>query len=234
MEASSDPRLRIENHRLVADPGHPFEIVDRCAEVREKRGAKPVIVTSLLVVHYAVTHSLDATYAAQAARGYYAHFSIDGYHDGARSRFRLLQQVPLDTYASHAGESSWRGREGCNWFSIGVEIANPGPLIRGEDGKLRTVYKKEWPESDAEEHPLRPGWPKAWTHWAKYAPEELSILATLAIALRDAGAIKDIAGHSDISPGRKFDPGPAFPLSWLRQLVFPHHDTEPSPPLEAA
>jgi N-acetyl-anhydromuramoyl-L-alanine amidase len=34
----------------------------------------------------------------------------------------LLQFVPLERRAWHAGVSSWRGRERCNDFSIGVEL----------------------------------------------------------------------------------------------------------------
>lgn len=223
------PILRIEKHRLVADPGHPFEIVDKCDEVAKARGPKAKIKSSLLVWHYAVTHSLDATYAAQVARGYYAHFSIDGYHDGQRSRFRLIQQVPLDTYASHAGESLWRDRPSVGMFSIGVEIANPGPLVKGQDGLLRTVYGKVWDPTDAVQLPVPKGYPKSWTHWAKYSDEELSICATLALALRDGGYVKEMCGHSDIAPGRKFDPSPAFPMDYLRAIVLPNSDTEPAP-----
>jgi len=34
----------------------------------------------------------------------------------------LLQFVPIERRAWHAGASSWRGRERCNDFSIGVEL----------------------------------------------------------------------------------------------------------------
>lgn len=35
---------------------------------------------------------------------------------------RVDQFVPFDRRAWHAGVSSWRGREGCNDFSIGIEL----------------------------------------------------------------------------------------------------------------
>ncbi len=44
-----------------------------------------------------------------------AHFVVR--RDGA-----LLQFVSCDDRAWHAGRSSWRGREGCNDFSIGIEL----------------------------------------------------------------------------------------------------------------
>lgn len=44
-----------------------------------------------------------------------AHFFI--HRDG-----RLIQFVPCDLQAWHAGVSSWEGRERCNGFSIGIEL----------------------------------------------------------------------------------------------------------------
>ena len=44
-----------------------------------------------------------------------AHLFID-------RRGRLSQFVPLNLRAWHAGSSSWRGRSGCNAFSIGIEL----------------------------------------------------------------------------------------------------------------
>ncbi len=44
-----------------------------------------------------------------------SHFLI--HRDGT-----LIQYVPCDKRAWHAGESSWKGRSRCNDFSIGVEL----------------------------------------------------------------------------------------------------------------
>lgn len=236
------PALRIRDNRIVADSGHSIEIVDRIEEVRAKRiaerqakghgliGPPPFIKPELLVAHYAVTHNIDMTYAAQVARGYYATLSIDGYKDGERSVMKVIHQTQLNEYASHAGDSVWRGRGSVSMWSIGIEIANPGPLKRDANGILRTVYDKVWPESEAVELPVPPGYPKAWTHWAKYSDEEISLFVTIALVLKEHGLISEIVGHSEIAPGRKFDPGPAFPIDYVRALVFPEADTERPPP----
>ncbi|WP_425516763.1 1,6-anhydro-N-acetylmuramyl-L-alanine amidase AmpD [Paludibacterium yongneupense] len=100
-----------------------------------------------------------------------AHFFIR--RDG-----ELVQFVPVGKRAWHAGVSSWRGREGCNDFSLGVEL-------EGCD------YE---PFTDA----------------------QYRTLIALAKGLSQAGPL-ELAGHSDIAPGRKTDPGPYFDWSRLRR-----------------
>lgn len=91
----------------------------------------------------------------------------------------LVQFVPLVRRAWHAGESRFRGRAGCNDFSIGIEL-------EGED---------ETPYTDAQ-----------YTHL-------LAVTRAIFKSYPDITA-RHIAGHCDVSPGRKSDPGPAF--DWLR------------------
>lgn len=57
----------------------------------------------------------DPSFDTIAALRVSAHFLIR--RDG-----ELLQFVPCSRRAWHAGVSSWRGREGCNAFSIGIEL----------------------------------------------------------------------------------------------------------------
>ena len=54
-----------------------------------------------------------------------------------------------------------------------------------------------------------------------YAPPQYTMLARLIRALRRALPIEDVAGHSDIAPGRKTDPGPAFDWARLHRLLAP-------------
>ncbi|HEX9301021.1 MAG TPA: 1,6-anhydro-N-acetylmuramyl-L-alanine amidase AmpD [Casimicrobiaceae bacterium] len=115
-------------------------------------------------------------YATIAALRVSAHFLIR--RDGA-----LLQFVSCNDRAWHAGESSWRGRDRCNDFSIGIEL-------EGADD-------------------------------VPYAPAQYPMLARLIKALRRRYPIADIAGHSDIAPGRKTDPGGAFDWPRLGRLLAP-------------
>jgi AmpD protein len=100
-----------------------------------------------------------------------AHFFIR--RDGT-----LIQFVPCGQRAWHAGASSWRGRERCNDYSIGVEL-------EGTD--------------------TRP-----------YTARQYARLARLVRTLRTRYPLRHLAGHSDVAPGRKTDPGAHF--DWPRLL----------------
>jgi AmpD protein len=91
----------------------------------------------------------------------------------------VLQYVPLDRRAWHAGRSRFAGRDNCNDFSIGIELEGT------DDCAYETA---QYQRLCATIKALRRG------------------IASLAKA--------PVVGHSDIAPGRKTDPGPAF--DWLR------------------
>ncbi len=105
-----------------------------------------------------------------------AHFLVR--RDGA-----VIQYVPCGLRAWHAGASSWKGRERCNDYSVGIEL-------EGTD---------EVPFTDA----------------------QYGALAALTRALLDRYGRLDIAGHSDVAPGRKTDPGPCFDWPRYRKAVGP-------------
>lgn len=100
-----------------------------------------------------------------------AHFLI--YRTG-----ELVQFVPLQERAWHAGASRWRGRDRCNDFSIGIELEG----------------------TDAE----------------GFENLQYTRLAGLLRQLTRCLPIRYIAGHSDVAPGRKPDPGSGF--DWQRLL----------------
>jgi AmpD protein len=53
----------------------------------------------------------------------------------------VVQYVPFQMRAWHAGPSQWRGREGCNDFSIGIELegTDAGPYERAQYSALARV-----------------------------------------------------------------------------------------------
>ena len=101
-----------------------------------------------------------------------------------RRNGEYVQYVPFHLRAWHAGQSSYRGRERCNDFSIGIELEGSDEL--------------------------------------PYEPAQYRALSTAVHALCRAYpslAPERIAGHSDVAPGRKTDPGPAFDWPRLRALL---------------
>ena len=105
-----------------------------------------------------------------------AHFLIR--RDGS-----MIQFVSCRQRAWHAGASSWKGRERCNDFSIGIELEGCDDL----------------PFEDA----------------------QYQNLANLIRVLRASYPIFDVVGHSQVSPGRKTDPGPYFDWPRLAKLISP-------------
>ena len=95
----------------------------------------------------------------------------------------VVQYVPCGMRAWHAGASSWKGRERCNDYSVGIEL-------EGTD---------EVPFTDT----------------------QYEALAALTRALFARYGTLDIAGHSDVAPGRKTDPGPCFDWPRYREAVGP-------------
>jgi N-acetyl-anhydromuramoyl-L-alanine amidase len=113
---------------------------------------------------------------------------IEGLRASAHALIRrdgqIVQYVPFAERAWHAGQSTYRGRSGCNDFSIGVELEG------GDD--------------------------------TPYADAQYPALAALTAALLAAYPSltpQAIAGHSDVSPGRKTDPGPSFDWPRFRELL---------------
>jgi len=93
----------------------------------------------------------------------------------------LIQYVPCELRAWHAGVSTWKDRSRCNDFSIGIEL-------EGADD-------------------------------VPFAEPQYETLANLTRSLFERYGTLDLAGHGDIAPGRKTDPGPWFEWERFRASV---------------
>jgi N-acetylmuramoyl-L-alanine amidase len=192
--------VKIVDHKLE---GVPFEATPNMGG-----GIEP----TLLVIHYTVVRTLKATVSAfrSPASNASAHVVIDV--DGT-----LAQLVPFNRKAWHAGESEWAGRVGCNLFSIGIELVNPGPLVQ-KGGVFYDVNSVRWDHEVIEAKHKNGRAP--WTHWAAYSATQLACLTEVGSLLVAAYQLADVVGHDDIAPFRKSDPGPAFAMDALRNALF--------------
>ncbi|RDV16759.1 N-acetylmuramoyl-L-alanine amidase [Pontibacter diazotrophicus] len=174
-------------------------------------------VPKYLVMHYTAVTTMQSTVNwfqnpnAQAS----AHLLIG--RDGAIHQF-----APFNVVTWHAGRSSWRGLSGLNWHSIGIELVNGGRLVRKgakwvcpvdgrpvpDDNVVMAVHKNE----------------NQVAGWHEYTEQQLEVSLHIASLLVNAYNLQDVLGHEDISPLRKSDPGPAFPMSSFRARAMGRRD----------
>jgi N-acetyl-anhydromuramoyl-L-alanine amidase len=120
----------------------------------------------LLVLHYI---SLPAN---QFSGSNVEDFFLNRLKISAHPSFHELAGVKVSARAWHAGISKFLKQEGCNDFSIGIEIEGSGDF--------------------------------------PYTKKQYQRLAKLTKLLCMFYPLRYVAGHSDIAPGRKQDPGPHF------------------------
>ena len=122
----------------------------------------------------------------------------------------------------HAGKSSLYGRRNVNNFSVGIEMVNPGWLTSKDNGKTGT-FSRGAPTWDAKEYGIRQVTDDAHPgryYWMAYTDEQIAAAFEICAALKAYyTGIKYVVGHYDISPGRKVDPNPLFPMPRLRDYV---------------
>lgn len=163
--------MQVNNHILLDKSGDPVKYV---ASPNVSAGT---ISPTYIVIHYtaASTFSSGVDWHSRKESKVSAHI-----HLGRAAE--LVQMVPFNKKAWHAGKSSWKGLSGLNSYSIGIELQNTGTQ--------------------------------------EYTETQIKDLIEICKALVAAYPIKEIIGHSDISPGRKVDPGKQFPMARVRREVF--------------
>ena len=135
---------------------------------------------------------------------------------------KITQLLPFDTIGWHAGRSSWETRSELNQFSLGIEIDNAGRLEQRE-GRLSTWFEREIDRADAVAGVHRHEDVSSW--WHSYPQGQLAVVEDLCRLLTSTYPIRYILGHEEVSPQRKVDPGPAFPLDELRQRLLSEPDS---------
>lgn len=107
----------------------------------------------------------------------------------AEGKFRVFQLVPDERRAWHVGLSYWQGGRMLNASSVGIEIVNLDFPPEDENSSLMS------------------------RRWYPYTDAPLAVFGPLSAGVVQRHEILPykVVEHSDVSPGRKFDPGPLFP-----------------------
>ncbi len=194
--------MNIKNHRLVDVNYKPAKAI----------GGK--ITPTIIVVHDTasrLTKFAAMNYLRNNSRKVSVHFTVE--RDGT-----ITQSVPTNRRANHAGRSSYNGRRSCNNFSIGIEIVSPGIMTKGTPGHSRTWYGEEF---DIDEHGIQRVSTKnhGAGYWMPYTPEQIESVEKICEACVTKYNIIDIVAHWFVSPGRKVDTNPLFPLAKIKTRV---------------
>ncbi|MBK6904049.1 MAG: N-acetylmuramoyl-L-alanine amidase [Saprospirales bacterium] len=188
--------MTIENHILE---GIQFKQTPNISGLK-------IVGPRFLILHYTASGNVPGTVDSLTRKGgnKSAHLVIG--RDG-----EVVQLASFDQRAWHCGQSEWKGLESLNGYSIGIEFVNWGDLTEDKDGVFRS-----WAGTIVPAHEVVNAIHKNETiprDWQDFTPAQLAKGAEVARAILEAyPSIEEVLGHDDIAPGRKSDPGPAFPM----------------------
>lgn len=187
-----------------------------------KKGTNVSTQADTLVIHYTAGGSAksSANYLAKDSTVASAHIVIG--RDGT-----IFQLIPFNFKAKHAGESAYAGRKYINQYSIGIELANAGPLQKVGNSYV-SWFKAHYDEKDVikavHRNETKP------RYWHDFTEAQIKACEELSALLIEKYNIDLIVGHEEISPGRKIDPGPAFPLDKFRDRLLGNGRSDNSSP----
>lgn len=207
--------MKVLNHRLVDNFDNPFAF-------RDSPNKGGIMTPEYLIMHYTAGGSMDGSvsWLCDPAAKASAHLVIG--RDG-----QIVQLVAFNRVAWHAGQSQWAGRSGLNGSSIGIELDNAGRLERAGSRWVSTITKRVYADDDvlvANHKQDHPGTPPSG--WHEYTEAQMEAAFQVGQALMAKYRFKDVLGHEDIAPGRKSDPGPAFPMTSFRGRLMGRADSE--------
>lgn len=199
----------IKAHRLEQDDGP-------VAFQRSPNGGA-ALTPRFLIIHYTAGISAGGAinWFLNPAASASAHLVID--RDGA-----VTQMMEFSKVAWHAGKSAWGDITGLNRHSIGIELVNAGKLNKTGSGSWvnwagnRVADDQVYVLTHKHEH--------APAGWQAYTQAQYDAVVEIGLLLRERYDLLDVLGHEDISPGRKIDPGPAFPMISLQSRIIGRGD----------
>lgn len=204
--------MKIKRHRLYHDDDTPVTYVP------SPNYGGDMLEHEYLVMHYTAGTRAESSIRWLTDRQAKASAHLVIARDGS-----VTQLVPFNKRAWHAGRSAWSHRVGLNNYSIGIELDNAGRLMRRGTSWVnwaeRTIPDEEIVQAEHRNESRSSG-------WHTYAPEQIDSALQVARALVAHYRLIEVIGHDDIAPGRKYDPGPAFPMSSFRSSILGRDEQE--------
>lgn len=208
--------MRIKNGWLYSNDG-------KMVRKRTSPNQAGSIIPSLVVYHDTVGNMRPFStvdHIQKRSSGVSYHFVVE--RDGT-----ITQCVPTDRAAWHAGPSKWGGRYQCNSFSVGVGIVNPGKLekrgqyamliyrVKNKRGQIEEKIVETFPLEECE-------WRETPEHgagyWLPYTDAQIASAVAIGRAVADAyEPCNEFVCHYHVSPGRKIDANPLFPLADVKR-----------------
>ena len=201
--------MKIKNHLLYHDNNKRVE----WQETPNKRGHLVNQSPDFIIIHYTGGGSVESALSTFKNRDSQASAHLIIGQDG-----RIIQMGRFHERCWHAGISQWQGITGLNSRSVGIELVNWGWLTGGpghwrswtgtlvlDDKVVELAHKNE-------------GLTRGWEIFSEEQMEKtIEVVRSLLKAYQLTPS--SVLGHDDISPGRKQDPGPAFPFERFRNLL---------------
>lgn len=196
---------------------HRLEHNDQPVDFQRSPNGGASMTPRFLIIHYTAGTSAQGAIswlknpAAQAS----AHLVID--RNGT-----VTQMMEFNKVAWHAGKSSWGDITGLNRHSIGIELVNAGKLNKTGNGAWVNWAGNK--VDDNEVYILTHKHENAPAGWQCFTQAQYDAVSEIGLLLHQKYDLLDILGHDDISPGRKIDPGPAFPMISLQSRIIGRND----------
>ena len=196
--------MEVINHLLFFKDGTqvPFKVSPNISS-----GLQP----EYIVLHYTAGPTVKAAVSTLTSKSAQVSSHLVIGRDGS-----IIQLVPFNKVAWHAGVSSWEGRNSLNVYSFGIELDNNGRLNR-VGNQWSSIFKQIIPDDQVIVAKHKNG--RGPYGWQTYTDAQLETAVEACQALFLAYRLRDVVGHDDIAPLRKSDPGPAFPIDNFRSHV---------------
>ncbi|MBB4079709.1 N-acetylmuramoyl-L-alanine amidase [Lewinella aquimaris] len=195
----------ITNHLLT--PARQFPL----------RHGSQAVTPRYIVLHYDAGATLAGSLNHLRNSNLSYHMLID--RDGSST-----QCVPFNRKAWHAGRSNYRDiSEDVNAHAIGISMANRGAVNKyGDRYWLEYEVGQRIGDPLTADQVVRGYHPNGGSerYWERFPNTQVAACREICRSLIEIyPTIVDVVGHDEIAIGRKVDPGPAFPMASLYDLV---------------